>query len=524
MKHLLPLLVLSLPGCTPEAPADDPVPDRSSGAPGDASEVTDADGAVVFREPGARPAPLGPGGPAVPFTEDDLNHNCAFLPGDAADLDHHNLVTTYRGHLILPWAPEFGLHGGISVWDVSDPCDPFKVGEGTSPTMRETHAMGFVHLPEGDPNAGDWAVTNGLEGLQSGVQFWDMSDPTLPVAVGNLALEGSLYPDSYNLVTLSVFWQYPYVYTGSANAGVFVIDATDPRSPEVVGHYTFDQGLRVGGIFALGHRLLVTSAEEEQAAILDISDPTAPQAIPGGLFTVTDGDGEPREAYFANLSGHWALFARKEEAGGPIIYDISDPENPTFVADLPLPGSGGYVFYDEGFLFTGDSGSGHIIDARDMNNLTLLATAELDGDLDTLTPYGNVAIVAVDDPGDDLPDGHSSAVMPWATEVDTKGPAVLGVEPQDGATGVRTTVRIGIGFDEYIDPASVFAGSVRLWHEDGTPVPGWGSGQEAIASFTPKVPLDPGTTYTVEVWSDGIIDINGNAVEETTTWTFTTAQ
>ncbi|MCB9682698.1 MAG: Ig-like domain-containing protein [Alphaproteobacteria bacterium] len=520
---LLTPALLAAAACTPDDVDDLPV-DQSVGGLGDPGEVRDSDGALVYPAAADGPAWRGPGGPTVTFDEADLWQNCASLESDPGDVDHHNLVVTYRGHLVMPWAPEFGVFGGVSLFDLSDPCHPALVGKGTSNTMRETHAMGFVHLPDGDPHAGDWAVTNGLVGFNSGLQFWDLSDVANPVAVANLALEGSLYPDSYNLVTLSVFWQYPYAYAASANAGVFVVDATDPAAPSVIAHYRFDQGLRAGGVFALGNTLLVSSAEEEQAAILDISDPSDPQLVPGGLFTLFDSEGEPREAYHANRVGNLALFARKEASGGPIVYDISDPSNPTFVGDAPVPGSGGYVFYDEGYLFTGDSDAAHVFDATDLQDIRLLGTGDLDGDLDTLTPYGNVGILAVDDPGDDLPDGGASAVMPWHTEPDTRAPEVLAIDPPDGATGVALTGRIGIGFDEFIEPSSVFAGSIRLWTDDGTPVDGWGSAQEATASFTPKAPLTRGTTYTLEVVQGGVLDINGNAVATTTTTTFTTVQ
>ena len=75
------------------------------------------------------------------------------------------LVIPYRGLLVMPWAPEWG-QGGLSLFDVSDPCDPQKVGEGFHERMRESHAVGFMHIPETDDEAlseplaspGDYAV------------------------------------------------------------------------------------------------------------------------------------------------------------------------------------------------------------------------------------------------------------------------------------------------------------------------------------------------------------------------------
>jgi hypothetical protein len=150
----------------------------------------------------------------------------------------------------------------------------------------------------------------------------------------------------------------------------------------------------------------------------------------------------------------------------------------------------------------------------------VVGTGNLPGDLDTFTPYGNVGILSVDE---DAEDGIATAVMPWTTDPDTAGPQVLRVVPKDGATGVAVKSRVGIGFNEMIEPTSAFAGAVRLWDDQGAPIPGWGSAQETIASYTPKSPLEPGTTYTVEVLAGGIQDLNGNRVQERFTSSFTTA-
>jgi hypothetical protein len=220
---------------------------------------------------------------------------CASLDGLESDSLHHNLQVPYRGHLVLPWAPEYGV-GGLSLFDMADPCAPTRVGDGTSDNLRETHAIGFAYLPPDDPHAGDWAVTNGkvYGGVDSGVLFWDLSDPSAPEPGALLTLPESWYPDSYTRVTLSVYWQYPWLYVASSDNGIFVVDATDPTAPVLVNQLSF--GLRAGGVFALGNELLVTSAEQTQAAILDISDPANPSLLPGSPFgTVPCGGGRGRD-------------------------------------------------------------------------------------------------------------------------------------------------------------------------------------------------------------------------------------
>lgn len=470
--------------------------------------------AFTFPAPDAGPAPRGPGGPAESFAADALFRNCAALSGGEQDFLHHNLVVPYRGHLILPWSPEFGT-GGISFFDMSRPCAPEKVGEGWSDRMRESHALGAVHIAEG-PHAGDWLATTGT----LGVQLWDISDVTAPAVVSYTELPDVFYPDAYARVVLSVFWQYPYLYAAGADNGIYILDATDPRAPVLLTQYRIDPALRAGGVFVMGTLMLVSSAEGSESVLLDVSDPAAPQPIPGGRFLQVDAAGDAWEAYHANLVGDWALFARKEGGSGVMVMDVSDPSRPTYAADVLDDGNGGYVFYDEGYAFIGESDIARIYDMRDLGAITLVGEGFLPGDLDTFTPYGNVAILSVDE---DAEDGVASAVMPWAAEPDTAGPAVLRVVPADGAVGVAPTARIGLGFNEFVEPSSVFAGSIRLWDAEGNAVDGWGSAQETIASFAPKEPLVPGMTYTVEVPAGGVQDLNHNRTTATFTSTFTVA-
>ena len=309
-------------------------------------------------DPGAFPAPdgwtpnRGPGGPARTFTGPDLYMNCAFLDGGELDVsDHHNLVTMYDGYLLMPWAPEFGS-GGLTFWEFDDPCNPVFVGTGHSPNMRETHSIGFSQ------ENGRWAVVNQLGRAlfigEGGVQFWDIADPTAPEAVSSLELPDFQYPDAYARVGLSVFWQVPYVYVGGAQNGVWIVDATDPRAPRFVGQYTPEPIMQVGQVQAIGNLLVVTSAEDTRVVLLDISDPTDPQPIPGGDFTV-QAEGQTREMYFTNVIGGDLFLANKDGGGGVIVYDIRNPERPTLRGANISDGNGGYVFDQHDLAFVGES-------------------------------------------------------------------------------------------------------------------------------------------------------------------------
>jgi len=505
----------------------------------DADSDTDTDVAIDL--PPERLALRGGGGPAVAFNDTDLGEHCAYLPGnldrnvdEIVDIDHKNLVGTYRGHLVVPWAPEYG-RGGLTFWDVSDPCNPSRAGEGRSKYMRETHNISFVTLPEGDPHAGEWAAVN-MGGATAyvdlgghGLQFWDVSDPAAPVVVSELVLDGLFYPDAYELINLAYSWAYPYVYVAGALNGLYVVDATDPTDPQFVSQIDVPD-MRVGSAFAFGDLLLLTGSEQRVHALYDITDPIDPQPVLGGRFESRTGDGTAVEAYHTNLAGNLALFARKEGGGGPIVYDVTDPSNPTLHGEFHIEGhSGGYIFHDEGFLFTGDSNASHIVDYRDPANPELVMQINLgNGDLDTLTPYGNVAIAAVDDPKgyEGLDKGQGTAVVPWTEQPDDTPPSIMATRPADGATDVPITQALYVGFDEFVEPSHAISRvGVRLLEAEGEQiVDAWANAEESRVHLRPKQPLTPGTDYILEVMQGGLQDINGNVVPEATRITFRTVE
>ncbi|MCA9546245.1 MAG: Ig-like domain-containing protein, partial [Myxococcales bacterium] len=436
-----------------------------------------------------------------------------------------NLVVMYDGYLAMPWAPEFGLSGGLTFFEVKDPCAPTVVGHASPGIMRETHALGF------SPVGGRWAVTMAMPRFrEGGLLFWDVSDPTAPAVVNAMALPGFRYPDAYARIVFAAFWQAPYVYAAGADNGVYVVDATNPTAPELVNQYVFEPVLRAGQIQAIGDLLIVTSAEQARTALLDISDPANPQPIPGGDFVSTDGEGTPREAYFSTASGGHIYYARKDDGGGLMVWDIRDPTRPVYAGGHRSDGNGGYVFVKGGRAFTGESRFAAVYDVSDLSAITEISRLALPGDLDTATPIGNVVVLSVDDKAEDS-DGDGVAegtvVVPFDTEPDAQPPQVTWVYPADG--GILTpTSRVGVGFDEMVDVKSAWEGSVRLYRADAvTPaegrVDGWVSAQEHLVNFWPRRPLTPGTAYVLELPAGGVTDYNGNALAEPFTARFTVA-
>lgn len=474
-----------------------------------------------YPEPGAFPPNRGPGIGRVSFREDQLFVHCAYLDGGDIDVsDHHNLAVMNDGYLVLPAAPEYG-GGSITLWDLSDPCRPVRVGYGESRTMRETHAIGFSR------EGGMWAAVDGMERIArvggSGIQIWDLSDPTAPRAVADLSLPGAAYPDAYARVPLSVFWQGTLLWVAGADNGFYVVDVSDPRAPYLARRVPVEPTLRVGQIQAIGTLLVLTAAEGARTVLMDVSDPTDPQPIPGGDFDALDDTGAPREAYFTNTANGYIYYAPKQGGGGLSVMDIRDPFTPRFAGHYRSRGNGGYVMVHEDYAFVGESSFATIYDISDLSNIRPFAELDLAGDLDTMYPVGHLAVLSVDDEAET---DRGTAIAPWQQEPDGNPPRVTFVWPADGATGVRTRARLGFTANEAVDPGSAWAGSVRLYEEGADPaatrVDGVITVQEAIVSFQPRCPLRPRTTYALEVPAGGLRDYAGNAIAEAFRATFTT--
>jgi hypothetical protein len=506
---------------TPDAAANDDTGTPSNGCGLDAGPRPSTDAGLEGPPaPDAYPVPITHRAAQRTFTEAELGVACAggFLDGGETDRDHHNGVFVSQGLLHMAWAHQDG-GGGVSIWDIADPCAPLLVGQTLDATIRETHATGETVM-----NGRRYLATTSL----TGIMFWDVTDPAAPERIHDMTLPGvSSVPDAYMHVVMSVFWQAPYVYVGAADNGVFVIDASDPRAPRILTQWVPEPRLRVGGVHAIGNLLVVIATEGGRTTLYDISDPIVPRPIPGGTWTIVNGDvdrrGRPlaRLAYMGHVNGNRVGYARKDLGGGFISYDISDWTAPTLLQTWTAPdrGSGGYVFFRDDTAFVGES---EYASELDLSGDAPVETRRYDipGDVDFITPIGNVAYVAVDD---DAIDGQATAAMPQGLAPNTIPPEVNMVVPRDGATNVALLSRIGLTLTDFVDMASVHAGSFFV-REVGTsaPLAGTYSTQEGALNFTPAELLAPGTEYEIVVPAGGLLDAGGTPIATAFRATFTT--
>ncbi|MEL7833718.1 Ig-like domain-containing protein [Fodinibius sp. Rm-B-1B1-1] len=109
----------------------------------------------------------------------------------------------------------------------------------------------------------------------------------------------------------------------------------------------------------------------------------------------------------------------------------------------------------------------------------------------------------------------------FTTEViDQTPPSVESTNPQDGQQDVPVDIQLTATFSEQLDPATVTTNTFRLQSSNG-PISGSVSYSGTTATYTPDNPLADGTTFTATI-TNGIEDLNGNALDNNYSWNFTT--
>ena len=179
--------------------------------------------------------------------------------------------------------------------------------------------------------------------------------------------------------------------------GVFVVDVSDPLNASVRHHIPADT-LLSGSFHAIGNVAMLSNAGTTLTRFYDISDPAEPREIVGSAFQTVHPDTDALlPYYFANVGGKYALFAVKGNGGGPMLYDITDPTGAQWVDYYHQPdAAGGYIFRHEDYLFEGEGDYGGLYDMSQPDAITEVGRFSLAGDLDTVTPIGNTAVVSVD--------------------------------------------------------------------------------------------------------------------------------
>jgi hypothetical protein len=197
---------------------------------------------------------------------------------------------------------------GLDVVDISNPTSPLSVNVlGTDAIALDTYVSGsYVYVAE-----------------TTGFEIFDISSPQNPDWEAKFDTDGSVY---------HITVDGDYAYVPSTNQGLLVVNVSDPSSPTLEGintDYANPSSPLPRDVF-ISEPYAYVADYFSGLVVLDINDKTDPQAV--ALDATL---GYPWEI---KLDGTNVFVADEDE--GLAIFDISQPDNPSFVTNHDPPGNG----------------------------------------------------------------------------------------------------------------------------------------------------------------------------------------
>ncbi|MCB9788444.1 MAG: Ig-like domain-containing protein [Deltaproteobacteria bacterium] len=392
------------------------------------------------------------------------------------------------------------------LWDIADPFAPVMVSSFVSPYAAgeaESHSVSSARSADGR----SLLVT--ISG--KGVDLWDLTDPTSPELLSALVIEGIDYGDNTAAVW-GVAWQGDFIFVGGTDTGLHVVDASDPRHPEVVAHLSTTElgGVSAGPVQAIGNLLVVTTPKQHAGiATVDIGDPRSPALLDSVL--------PPDNSYIGGFYGAHAYLLTPFRT-----YDVtSDPTDIRLLGSAESPLSE-YMSFSDGFLFLGslrpNGGQFKVplpaADATVLDTSVFIAGRRDPDDLiktifsdDQFSlAIGNLLVMSDDEVN------IGSVLAVHDTQRDSTPPAVLYANPPDGATAQPLTTRVGLSFSDAIDLRTVTPETLIVRPVGGEPLAGMWGLNLTVLNFWPAEPLLPDTTYEVLLPAGGVSDLVGNPV------------
>jgi MYXO-CTERM domain-containing protein len=486
---------------------------------------------------GAKPAWAvdGPGIGNLTYPQADLFKEVSLFGASnfAAGPTGSDVAILHRGYLLVLGTNDSGVSPGFfHVFNVLNPRMPVQVksfGANTN-LLREQHAMPIAMVGGRDYLAAPTTV---------GIEIWDVTDPTAMARVSGLTLNGAQGGDYDNAVWM-LTWTWPYLFAGGTQNGVYIIDTRNPAQPTLLNRIPIQSmgNFRVGGVFAMGNELVAMTQDAQcsqsalncanpatinQLAVLDVGDPLHPALLATSKvpFAFYAGLALGDRIYLGGDFGQVGVLSWSPTQI-TLLSQKSFANCPTTQGNA-CAAKGGYVSYQDGFIFSGQSEMGFIkLDVHDAANEaspTLVAHGDLTdpgADTDFSSVFGNMVYIGNDH-------GSGAGLVPHDTRPDTFPPKLIRTFPADGATMQPLGTRVTIHLSDVIDSRSVNADTFTVRPLGGAPLAGNYSMSSVNAiSFGASAPLLPNTTYEVTLTQGGVRDILLNPIATAVTARFST--
>ncbi len=215
----------------------------------------------------------------------------------------------------------------ITIIDISNPSNPTPAS--------------YINLPEDVRRLyihGNYLLTGGNDIF---LYIYDISNPLHPSLIGKWA---DPYNDPRRSVS-SVAAYGSYAYVVDYHYGIHVIDISNPSNPVEVNSIIGQNNPNANDIKVFGNYLLL-STRYEGFRVYDISNPSNPTQI-----SVFSGFPGYVEGLFVHQTSYGLYVFETGYSTGWAIVDVTDIQNPTLLAKIPVPTcdsiavNGNYAFY-----------------------------------------------------------------------------------------------------------------------------------------------------------------------------------
>jgi hypothetical protein len=338
----------------------------------------------------------------------------------------------------------------------------------------------------------------------AGLQVIDISDPSDPITIATEDTSGTAW-------SVAIASRYAYVTDG--NAGLQVIDISDPSDPITIAtEDTSDYARSV----AIAGRYAYVADFDAGLQVIDISDPSDPVTI---ATEPTSGS-----AVGVAIAGRYAYVA--DGSAGLQVIDISDPSDPITIATEDTSSSAVGVAIAGRYAYVADNTAGlQVIDISDPSDPITIATEDTSGFALGVAIAGRYAYV-----------GDHSAGLQVINISDPSNPVTIATENTSGiAYGVAIAGRYAYVADnaaglQVIDIngsefSSLYAGQVGATNADieeniivgnnlnvdgaaqvgSDALIGGGLAVRGKATSSSTEETDGGTTLTTKDYVDGLV-------------------
>jgi hypothetical protein len=221
----------------------------------------------------------------------------------------------------------------------------------------------------------------------AGLDIIDISEPTQTVRIGNYDTPGD---------ASAVYISGNYAYVADDGSGLQIIDVSTPSTPTLTGYYDTQGEAR--GVFVNGNYAYVADYNKG-LQIIDVSTPSNP--------TLTGNYNTPGHARGVYVKGNYAYVA--DGMNGLKIIDVSNPANPTLVGGYNTPEYSRDVYVSGDYAYVADNSAGLLIfDIASPSNPGLVGTYDtpeyakgvfVNGNVAWVTDYeGGLQVVDISDP------------------------------------------------------------------------------------------------------------------------------